>query len=316
MTPRALQTATNAGQLAARPAAPRRLTPVVRAYVALTKPRIIELLLATTLPTMVLAAHRLPSAALLGATLAGGALAAGGANTINCYLDRDIDTLMRRTSRRPLAADRESRLISPGHALAFGVVLAACGTALLGFAVNWLAALLADAAILFYVFVYTLTLKRRTSSNIVVGGAAGCFPVLVGWAAVTDRVALPAVLLATVVFLWTPPHFWSLAMRFRDDYAAAQVPMLPVIATPAVVGRKILFYSYTMVVASLTLVPFVGWLYGGCAIALGGWFLVEAHRLRARIKAGGGRVRPLRLFRASISYLTLLFVAVAVSALV
>ncbi len=310
MTPQAMQTVTDAGQFHVR----RRLTLAVRSYVALTKPRIIELLLATTLPAMVLAAHRLPSATLVGATLVGGAFTAGGANTINCYLDRDIDALMRRTSRRPLALDEGSRLISPGQALAFGLLLAALGTALLGFAVNWLAALLADAAILFYVFVYTLTLKRRTPSNIVVGGAAGCFPILVGWAAVTDRVALPAVLLAAVVFFWTPPHFWSLAIKFREDYEAAHVPMLPVIATPAIVGRKILFYSYTMVAASLTLAPFAGWLYGGCAVLLGGWFLAEAHRLCARTRIGG-RVRPLRLFHVSISYLTLLFAAVAISAL-
>ncbi len=291
----------------------RRLRSVVRAYVALTKPRIIELLLATTLPTMVLAAHGLPSTALVGATMLGGAFAAGGANTINCYLERDIDALMVRTSRRPLAVRASDRLVSSGQALAFGVLLGVCGTALLGFAVNWLAAALADAAVLFYIFVYTLTLKPRTSSNIVVGGAAGCFPVLVAWAAVTGRVALPAVLLAIVVFLWTPPHFWSLAIKFRDDYATARVPMLPVVATPAVVGRKILLYSYAMVAASVTLAPFAGWFYGACAVGLGGWFLVEAHRLYAQIRLGAG-VRPMPLFHASVSYLALLFAAVAVSA--
>jgi protoheme IX farnesyltransferase len=291
----------------------RRLSSVARSYFALTKPRIIELLLATTLPTMVLAAHGLPPAALVGATMVGGAFTAGGANTINCYLERDIDALMRRTARRPLAVEASLRLVSPGQALAFGVLLGVCGTALLGFAVNWLAAALADAAILFYVFVYTLTLKPRTSANIVVGGAAGCFPVLVGWAAVTGRVALPAVLLAAVVFLWTPPHFWSLAMKFREDYAAAHVPMLPVVATPAVVSRKILLYSYAMVAASVTLAPFAGWFYGACAIGLGSWFLVEANRLHGQIRLGA-RVRPMRLFHASVSYLALLFAAVAVSA--
>jgi protoheme IX farnesyltransferase len=310
MTPRATAALPNGGHIRAR----FHLGPVVRSYIALTKPRIIELLLTTTLPTMMLAARGLPPVTLVGATLAGGAFAAGAANTINCYLDRDIDVLMLRTSRRPLAVDQESRLVSPGQALAFGVLLAACGTALLGFAVNWLAALLADVAVLFYVFVYTLTLKRRTSSNIVVGGAAGCFPVLVGWAAVTDRVALPAVLLACVVFFWTPPHFWSLAMRFRGDYAAAHVPMLPVVATPVVVGRRILFYSYATVAASLTLTPFAGWPYGGCAILLGAWFLIEAHALYGQIRLGKG-IRPMRLFHASISYLTLLFGAVALSAL-
>jgi protoheme IX farnesyltransferase len=288
--------------------------PLVVSYVALTKPRIIELLLVTTLPTMMLAERGLPPLALVAATLTGGAFAAGAANTINCYLDRDIDALMRRTSRRPLAVHQESRLVSPTQALAFGVLLAVCGTALLGFAVNWPAALLADAAILFYVFVYTLTLKRRTPSNIVVGGAAGCFPILVGWAAVTGRVTLPAVLLASVVFFWTPPHFWSLAMRFREDYAAAHVPMLPVVATSVVVGRKILFYSYATVAASLTLTPFAGWPYGACAALLGAWLLIEAHTLYAQIQIDK-RARPMRLFRASISYLTLLFGAVAFSAL-
>ncbi len=310
MSSEATATVTDVRQLSVS----RGLGPVVRSYIALTKPRIIELLLVTTLPTMVLAAHGLPAAPLAGATMVGGALAAGSANTINCYLERDIDALMRRTSRRPLAVEARSRLVSPGQALVFGLVLGVCGTALLGFVVNWLAAALADAAILFYVFVYTLTLKPRTSSNIVVGGAAGCFPVLVAWAAVTGSVALPAILLSTVVFLWTPPHFWSLAITFREDYAAARVPMLPVVATPAVVGRKILLYSYAMVAASLTLAPFAGWFYAACGIGLGGWFLVEAHRLYAQTRRGG-RVRPMRLFHASVSYLALLFAAVAASAL-
>jgi len=310
MMPRATAVLPNGGHVNAR----FPLGAVVRSYLALTKPRIIELLLTTTLPTMMLAARGLPPVALIGATLLGGAFAAGAANTINCYLDRDIDMLMRRTSRRPLAVEQGSRLVRPGQALAFGVLLGACGTALLGLAVNWLAALLADAAILFYVFVYTLALKRRVSSNIVVGGAAGCFPILVGWAAVTGRIALPAVLLASVVFFWTPPHFWSLAMRFREDYAAAQVPMLPVVAPPVVVGRRILVYSYATVGASLTLTPFAGWFYGGCAFLLGAWFLIEAHALYTQIRLGSP-VRPMRLFRASISYLALLFGAVALSTL-
>ena len=284
-----------------------------RAYAALTKPRIIELLLVTTVPPMMLARHGLPPLVLIGATLAGGALTAGSANTINCFLDRDIDAVMRRTARRPLAGGAAGP-VGPGHALAFGLLLGAAGTALLGFAVNWLAALLADAAILFYVFVYTLALKRRTPANIVVGGAAGCFPVLVGWAAVTGRVGLPALLLALVVFLWTPPHFWALAMRFRADYAAAGVPMLPVVAAPAVVGRRILGYAYLTVGVSIALTPYAGVLYGVCSAALGAWFLVEAHRLHSALRAGA-RARPLKLFHASISYLTLLFAALALSAL-
>ena len=281
---------------------------------ALTKPRIIELLLVTTLPTMLLAQRGLPPLGLIAVTLAGGALAAGSANTLNCFIDRDIDKLMRRTSRRPLAASGAKAVIRPAEALLSGIVLGAASTLLLGLIVNWLAAALADGAILFYVFVYTLGLKRRTASNIVIGGAAGCFPVLVGWAAVTGRVGLAPVVLFAVIFFWTPPHFWALAMKFRDDYAAAGVPMLPVVAPPAVVARRILFYSYAMVTATLLLVPFAGWLYGGCAAGLGVWFLAGAHQLRARVSGGDTRA-PMRLFHQSIAYLTLLFAVVGVTAL-
>ena len=257
---------------------------VARSLFALTKPRIIELLLVTTIPTMLLAQRGLPSARLLIFTLIGGAFAAGSANTFNCYIDRDIDALMKRTSRRPLARKEPLAVVKPTEALIFGAVLGAASTLLLGLLVNWLSAALADGAILFYVFVYTLGLKRRTASNIVIGGAAGCFPVLVGWSAVTGTVALPAVVLFAVIFFWTPPHFWALAMKFRDDYAAANVPMLPVVAPATVVARKILFYSYVMVAATLALAPYAGWLYTASAVALGGWFLTEAHQLRARVE--------------------------------
>ena len=196
---------------------------------------------------MLLADRGLPSVRILLVTLAGGALAAGSANTINCYIDRDIDAVMRRTSRRPLARPAPMAVVKPFEALIFGIVLGAASTVLLGTLVNWLSAVLADAAILFYVFVYTIGLKRRTASNIVIGGAAGCFPVLVGWSAVTGTVSLPAIVLFAVIFFWTPPHFWALAMKFRDDYAAASVPMLPVVAPATVVARKILIYSYVMV---------------------------------------------------------------------
>ncbi len=287
---------------------------VARSLFLLTKPRIIELLLVTTLPTMLLAARGLPSAGLIGVTLLGGALAAGSANTINCYIDRDIDAVMKRTSRRPLVAKGGATTVKPAEALASGIVLGAAATLLLGLLANWLAAALADAAILFYVFVYTLGLKRRTASNIVIGGAAGCFPVLVGWAAVTGRVSLAAIVLFAVIFFWTPPHFWALAMKFKDDYAAANVPMLPVVAAPPAVARKILFYSYVMVAATLALAPYAGWLYGGCAAVLGVWFLAEAHRLRGRITAGSAPA-PMRLFHLSIAYLTLLFAAIAITAL-
>jgi heme o synthase len=303
-----------AGQLRAPAGGRRPARLVARSLFLLTKPRIIELLLVTTVPTMMLAQRGLPSVRLLGLTLLGGALAAASANTLNCYLDRDIDALMKRTSRRPLVAKGTKAPIKPGEALASGIVLGALSTVLLGLLVNWLSAALADGAILFYVFVYTLGLKRRTASNIVIGGAAGCFPVLVGWAAVTGTVSLPAIVLFAVIFLWTPPHFWALAMKFRDDYAAASVPMLPVVATPATVARKILVYSYAMVAATLALAPDAGWLYGGCAAVLGAWFLVEAHRLRDRISAGDAPA-PMRLFHLSIAYLTLLFTAIAVTAL-
>jgi len=304
---------------------------IARSLFLLTKPRIIELLLITTLPTMLLARHGLPSVWLILVTLIGGALAAGSANTLNCYIDRDIDAVMKRTSRRPLVARPSGHggagashhgaggapsgtAVKPGEALASGILLGAAATLLLGLAANWLAAALADAAILFYVFVYTIGLKRRTASNIVIGGAAGCFPVLVGWAAVTGRVSWAAGVLFAVIFFWTPPHFWALAIKFRDDYAAAKVPMLPVVATPAIVAKKILLYSYVMVAATLLLTPYAGWVYGCCAAILGGWFLVEAHRLRSRIATANGPA-PMRLFHLSIVYLTLLFAAVAVTAL-
>jgi heme o synthase len=299
-----------------------RRTPgvVVRALVALTKPRIIELLLVTTVPTMLLAQRGLPSLKLVLVTLVGGTLAAGSANTINCYIDRDIDAVMKRTSRRPLVVNGHGT-IKPWEALVWGIVLGAGSTLMLGLLANWLSAALADAAILFYIFVYTLLLKRRSPANIVIGGAAGCFPVLVGWAAVTGTVSLPAVVLFAVIFLWTPPHFWALAMKFRKDYAAANVPMLPVVASPAAVARKILWYSYAMVAATLALAPWAGWIYGVAAAALGVWFLAEAHRLDTRIaatEAGSqetAKAAPMRLFHLSIAYLTLLFAAVAVTAL-
>ena len=307
------------------PAGERRSARLIaRSLFLLTKPRIIELLLVTTLPTMMLADRGLPSLRLILVTLVGGALAAASANTLNCYLDRDIDAIMGRTKGRPLVAragghggargSAERTAIRPAEALAFGVLLGAGSTLLLGLAANWLAAALADGAILFYVFVYTIGLKRRTASNIVIGGAAGCFPVLVGWAAVTGRVSWWAGVLFAVIFFWTPPHFWALAIRFRADYAAANVPMLPVVAPPATVARKILRYSYAMVATTLLLTPYAGWIYGCCAAGLGGWFLLEAHQLRGRVAAGTGPA-PMRLFHLSIVYLTLLFAVVAVTAL-
>jgi protoheme IX farnesyltransferase len=291
---------------------PRTPGSVARGLVALTKPRIIELLLVTTVPTMLLAKRGLPGVGVLAATLVGGTLAAASANTINCYVDRDIDLVMRRTARRPLA----TAVVRPGEALVSGVGLGVLATLLLGFAVNWLAAGLAVGAICFYVFGYTIGLKRHTPQNIVWGGAAGCMPVLIGWAAVTGRLGWAPLVLFAVIFFWTPPHFWALAMRFREDYAAARVPMLPVVAAERTVTRRIVLYSYAMVAASLLLWPAAGttWLYPIAATALGAAFLAEAHRLDRAARRGLG-VHPMRLFRLSISYLTLLFAAVAVAAL-
>jgi heme o synthase len=290
----------------------RTVGSVLRAYLALTKPRIIELLLVTTVPTMMLAARGLPSWTTVGATLLGGALAAGSANALNCYIDRDIDQLMRRTERRPLAR----HLVPPRNALAFGVTLGVLATVWLALTTNVLSAALADAAILFYVFVYSLGLKRRTPQNIVWGGAAGCMPVLIGWSTVTGTVSWAAATLFLVIFFWTPPHFWALGMRFRDDYAAAGVPMLPVVASPEVVARRIVIYTWVLVVTSVVLWPLAtSWIYGGSAIVLGVIFLWHAYQLRAQARAGG-RITSLRLFRWSNTYLSLLFLALAVDALV
>ncbi len=282
----------------------------VRAYVALTKPRIIELLLVTTVPTMVLAQGAIPSPWLIVAVMVGGTLAAGGANAINMYVDRDIDDIMRRTRHRPLPR----HAVAPDRALAFGVALSVIAFAWLTLTVNLLSAVLALSATAFYVFVYTMWLKRSTPQNIVIGGAAGCVPVLVAWAAVTGEVGLPALVLFAVVFYWTPPHFWALALRYRGDYAAANVPMLPVVRGEAETARQIVLYTIALVAVSLLLLPVagMGWIYLLAAVGLGGLFVISALRLRAN--ASDGRA-AIGLFRYSISYLTLLFGAVAVDAL-
>ena len=283
----------------------------LRAYVALMKPRIIELLLVTTVPTMVLAQGGIPSPWLMAAVVLGGTLAAGGANAINMYVDRDIDDIMRRTRHRPLPR----HAIGPTRALWFGVGLSAAAFAWLAISVNLLSALLAMSAIAFYVFVYTLWLKRSTPHNIVIGGAAGCVPVLVAWAAVTGEVGLPALVLFAIVFYWTPPHFWALALRYRGDYAAANVPMLPVVRGEAETARQIVLYTVLLVAVSLLLLPAagMGWVYLVAALVLGALFVFRALRLRA--DAANGRA-AIRLFRYSITYLTLLFAAVAIDALV
>ena len=279
------------------------------------KLRVVELLLVTTLPAMVLAQRGLPPLGLVVATLAGGTLAAGSAHAFNQVLERDIDAVMRRTRRRPVAIS----VISPRAAALFAAALLAFAIVLMLAFVNPLAAALTVVANVFYVVVYTVLLKRRTSQNIVWGGVAGCLPTLIGWAAVTGSLAWPPVLLFLVVFFWTPPHYWPLAMRFRDDYARAGVPMLPVVASARVVAAQILAYSWAMVITTLALwrVADLGWLYGVLATLAGVWFLAEAHRLHRRAKADGtgAGLRAMRLFHGSISYLTVVFAAVALDVL-
>jgi protoheme IX farnesyltransferase len=290
-----------------RPRGPAR---VAAAYLALTKPRIIVLLLITTVPAMILADRGIPSLWLIAATLAGGTVAAGGANAINQYLERDIDQVMRRTRRRPLPA----HTIEPVNALRFGIVLGAGAFVWLALLVNLASAALALSALLFYVFVYTVWLKRRTPQNIVIGGAAGAAPALVGWAAVTGRVGWPAVVLFAIVFVWTPPHFWALSLRYRRDYQEAGVPMLPVVAGPERTKRQILLYSVVLVATSLVLVPVAhaGILYLVAAIALGGLFVVRALHLRRT----GTAASAMALFKFSLAYLALVFAAVAVDTVV
>ena len=288
---------------------------VIKAYVGLTKPRIIELLLVTTIPVMFLAAGGVPGLGVVAATLVGGILASGSANTINCVLDRDIDEQMRRTRRRPLPR----HAVSPRSAMVFGIVLGVLATLELGFFVNWLSSVLALVANLFYVFVYTMVLKRRTVQNIVWGGIAGCFPTLIGWTAVTNDLAWTPLVLFGVVFLWTPPHTWALAMRYREDYASVDVPMLPVVATPVATARQILVYSILMVVTSLALWPVAdtGFVYPLAAVVLGVVFLREVFALLARAHTGaeGAALRPMRLFHFSNIYLALLFIAAAIDPL-
>ncbi|MDQ6937524.1 MAG: heme o synthase [Actinomycetota bacterium] len=274
----------------------------------MTKPRIIELLLVTTLPAMILAAGGLPAGALVLATVIGGTLAAGSANALNCYVDRDIDALMRRTGHRPLARGA----VSPRGALGFGLALGAAAVTIMAAATNAFAAALTLAAIAFYVVVYSMLLKRRTPQNIVWGGAAGCMPVLIGWVAVTGSLTWAPLVLFLVVFFWTPPHFWALAIRYRADYGRAGVPMLPVVASPVTVARRITVYTWLTVATSLALWPLAtGWVYGVVALGAGAALIVEAHRL-LRATARAARPRPMRLFHLSNSYLALVFLAVAV----
>ena len=306
-------------------AQPRTASNTIRAYIALTKPRIIELLLVTTVPAMVLATRYLPASVggvdwgdwgwLVFWTMVGGTLAAGSANAINCYLDRDIDLLMTRTRRRPLPAHQ----VEPERAVVFGLALGAVSFVVMAYFVNLTAAFLTLLAIAFYVVVYTMLLKRSTPQNIVIGGAAGALPPVIGWAAVTGSVSLPAILLFALVFYWTPPHFWALSLRIRKDYAAAGVPMLPVVKGVPETTRQIALYTILMVAISLVLfaVAKMGAIYLVAAVALGAMFLWQAFTLwRRGTSEEMSTAGAIRLYKFSISYLTLLFAAVAIDALI
>ncbi len=283
----------------------------IGAYIALTKPRIIELLLVTTIPTMVLASDGWPGGWLMLWTLIGGALSAGGANAFNCYLDRDIDAVMKRTRRRPLVTGA----VSERGALIFAWTLSIVSTVWFWLVVgSWLAAVLSVAAILGYVVGYTMILKRRTPQNIVWGGAAGCMPVLIGWAAVTHSLAWAPVLLFLIIFFWTPPHYWPLSMKFSGEYAEAHVPMLPVVAPTRRVAVEMVAYTVAMIAATLALVPLADmtWVYAAVAAGSGAWFLAGCIRLLRRANEGKRKLHEMRLFRDSITYLTVVFAAILV----
>ncbi len=286
------------------------------AYVGLTKPRIIELLLVTTFPAMFLAAHGFPPLGLAAVTFVGGTLSAASANVFNSVLDADIDEQMRRTRRRPMVREQ----VSARAAYIFAVVLGIGSVLMLGFGANWLSAALSVTAILYYVIIYTVCLKRRTPLNIVWGGVAGCFPPLIGWTAVTGSVAWPPLILFLIVFFWTPPHTWALGLRYREDYAGADVPMLPVVREATYVTRQMLAYSVLTVLTSMALWPVAstGWLYPVVAGVSGIVLIMEAIALMRRADAGlsEAKLAPMRLFHWSNSYLAIVFIAAAVDALI
>ncbi|AJM77717.1 heme o synthase [Rathayibacter toxicus] len=284
----------------------------VRAFIALTKPRVIELLLVVTVPTMILAQREVPHVMLVLNVLIGGALSAGSAGAFNCYFDRDIDRLMNRTKNRPLVTGE----ISDRAALVFATGIGVLSILWLGFTANWLSAGLSLAAILIYVVFYTLFLKRRTPQNIVWGGIAGCMPVLIGWSAVTGLLDWAPVILFFIIFLWTPPHYWPLSMKYRDDYQAAGVPMLAVVRGRTTVGLQVILYAWATVACSLLLIPVAGMgiLYTVVALGSGIWFIAETHRLYS-VAIRHERVSPMRVFHGSIGYLTLLFLAVGIDPL-
>jgi protoheme IX farnesyltransferase len=282
------------------------------AYLSLTKPRVVELLLVVTAPTMLLAERGIPSLWLVLATLIGGALSAGSAGAFNCYIDRDIDRIMKRTMNRPLVTGE----LSDREALVFAWLLGAGSIGWLLVFTNWVAAALSLGAILLYVVFYTMILKRRTAQNIVWGGIAGCVPVLIGWAAVTGDLSWPPLILFAIIFLWTPPHYWPLSMKYRAEYQAAGVPMLAVVRGRAQVGLQVILYAWATVACSLLLIPVasMGILYSVVALVAGGWFIYETHRLYS-LAIRHEVVSPMRVFHGSITYLTLLFVAVGVDPL-
>ena len=296
-----------------KPAKPISLRKKLAAYLALTKPRVIELLLITTVPVMILAKQGLPDLWLVLATLIGGALSAGSANAFNCIIDTDIDKIMGRTQKRPLVTGELSKL----EAQIFATVIGLVSVLWLGLLVNLLSAALALTAELFYIFIYTLLLKRRTSQNIVWGGAAGAMPVLIGFSAVTNTLSWSAASLFLIIFLWTPPHYWPLSMKYKDDYASAGVPMLPVVSDVKVVAKQIVIYSYFMVASTLILIPInpMGLIYALAAVIGGAWFIAEAHILQGKAKRDAVD-NPMRLFHFSITYLTVLFIAVGIDPLI
>jgi heme o synthase len=283
-----------------------------RGYVALMKLRVVELLLVTTVPVMILAAHGVPDLLVVAATLVGGTLSAGAANAFNMVIDRDIDRVMHRTRHRPLVTGD----LTPPQALVFAWLLTIASTVVLTVFTTWLAAALSLVAIGFYVFIYTLWLKRRTSQNIIWGGLAGCFPVLIGWAAVTGSLSPAAWVLFAVIFLWTPPHYWPLSMKYREDYSSVGVPMLGAVRTASQVGLQTVLYAWATFACTLLLIPVAGMgpVYILTALVAGGWFVWETHRLYGRALAGE-RIAPMRVFHASIGSLSLLFIGIAVDAL-
>ncbi len=312
----AQQSVSSAPTTGRRDRGPVGLRERIGGFVALTKPRIIELLLVTTVPTMILAAGGWPGdgfldgLALVAATVVGGILASGSATTFNMWYDRDIDAIMSRTRKRPLVTG----VVSPTAALVFSLTLALASVLWLGLLVNWLSAWLALAANAMYSIGYTILLKRHTTQNIVWGGAAGCMPVLIGWAAVTDSIGWAPVLLFGIIFFWTPPHYWPLSMRFKKDYADAGVPMLPVSAPAPLVAWQMVAYAAAMIACSLALIPVagLGWLYGVVAVAAGAWFGHLCIQLWRRARAEVRKLHAMRVFHGSIAYLTVLFLAILV----